>query len=151
MSVVVVLICTLLFSYAFHIYCFHTHSIFSTTGKYVAIKQIVKKETVEGQKDVETLREREVRILASLQGHNNIVELLQVDDQSTVMAYVRYSLRQILSQQKNYKLWTQRRVKGYVKQLLEGMHYCHSKGILHRDMKPENLLVTAGNTLIEFV
>ncbi len=97
---------------------------------------------------METLREREVRILASLQGHNNIVELLQVDDQSTVMAYVRYSLRQILSQQKNYKLWTQRRVKGYVKQLLEGMHYCHSKGILHRDMKPENLLVTAGNTLI---
>jgi serine/threonine protein kinase len=29
----------------------------------------------------------------------------------------------------------------YFKQLLEGLNYCHQKGIAHRDMKPDNLLL----------
>lgn len=32
-------------------------------------------------------------------------------------------------------------VKSYLYQLLRGMDYCHRRGIMHRDLKPQNLLV----------
>eukprot|EP00047_Mylnosiga_fluctuans_P023403 m.137540 g.137540 ORF g.137540 m.137540 type:complete len:317 (+) comp9572_c0_seq1:766-1716(+) len=31
--------------------------------------------------------------------------------------------------------------KSYLRQLLEGIHYCHVRRILHRDLKPQNLLI----------
>jgi serine/threonine protein kinase len=30
----------------------------------------------------------------------------------------------------------------YYRQLLQGIRYCHSKGVCHRDLKPENLLLS---------
>lgn len=32
-------------------------------------------------------------------------------------------------------------------QLLRGLHFCHARRILHRDLKPQNLLVTARGEL----
>lgn len=34
-------------------------------------------------------------------------------------------------------------VKSYLRQLLEGVAYCHAARVLHRDLKPQNLLVDA--------
>jgi len=33
-------------------------------------------------------------------------------------------------------------VKRFMYQILKGIHYCHKMKILHRDMKPQNLLVS---------
>jgi serine/threonine protein kinase len=38
-------------------------------------------------------------------------------------------------------------VKSYMYQLLKGMMFCHSRGILHRDLKPQNLLIDQTGTL----
>ena len=31
-------------------------------------------------------------------------------------------------------------IKTYIFQILKGLQHCHSKGIMHRDIKPQNLL-----------
>jgi serine/threonine protein kinase len=38
-------------------------------------------------------------------------------------------------------------VKSYMQQLLRGMVHCHSRGFLHRDLKPHNLLVDVAGKL----
>jgi len=35
----------------------------------------------------------------------------------------------------------------YFIQLIEGLEYCHNKGIAHRDLKPENCLLGGSNEL----
>jgi serine/threonine protein kinase len=45
------------------------------------------------------------------------------------------------------KLFPPGDVKTYMKQLLQGLAAIHDRGILHRDMKPANLLVTSGGVL----
>ncbi|KAM7269670.1 hypothetical protein ACFE04_025167 [Oxalis oulophora] len=37
--------------------------------------------------------------------------------------------------------FTDQQIKCYIKQLLEGLEHCHSRGVLHRDIKGSNLLV----------
>jgi casein kinase II subunit alpha len=38
-------------------------------------------------------------------------------------------------------LLTPRDCKYYLYQILKGLHYAHSKGIMHRDIKPQNVII----------
>merc|ERR1712186_67557 len=42
-----------------------------------------------------------------------------------------------------------RAIKAYTKQLLIGLRHIHRCGILHADIKPDNILITAGNNLVK--
>ena len=38
-------------------------------------------------------------------------------------------------------------VKSFLRQLVSGIAYCHGRRILHRDLKPQNLLIDSNGTL----
>lgn len=37
--------------------------------------------------------------------------------------------------------------QSYTAQLLRGLHYCHVRGVMHRDLKPQNILVSKDGRL----
>ena len=83
------------------------------------------------------LYENEVLALKKL-SHSYIVKLNQVYRASIVMDYYpRGDMYHYI--QKGMPEYV---VKHYGKQLIEALIYCHTMGISHRDVKPDNLLLT---------
>ncbi len=41
----------------------------------------------------------------------------------------------------------ERLARVYFQQLIDGVAYCHERGVCHRDLKPENLLLDAAGRL----
>jgi len=77
--------------------------------------------------------------------HPNIVKYYQTElsqDQKGVDILLEFvpggSIRQLLDK---YHAFDERLVKIYTRQMLEGLRYLHSNGIIHRDLKCANVLV----------
>lgn len=85
---------------------------------------------------------REISLLKGL-SHNNIVKLTDVihSDKRLYLAFefMDYDLSRYLRLSK--KPLRESLIKSYVRQMLEGINYCHCRRVLHRDLKPQNLLI----------
>ncbi|KAK3512827.1 hypothetical protein QTP70_026482, partial [Hemibagrus guttatus] len=85
---------------------------------------------------------REVSLLKHLK-HANIVtlhDIIHTDRCFTlVFEYLDSDLKQYLDNCGN--LMSMHNVKIFMFQLLRGLSYCHKRKILHRDLKPQNLLI----------
>ena len=112
----------------------------SGTGRVVAIKVILSKSKI----DPEVIRrfEREVKAAAKLV-HQNIITVFDADQINgrvfMVMEYIKGNdLAEIIL--KKGKLSIVESVK-YIIQTANGLKYAHDQGVIHRDIKPGNIIV----------
>ena len=113
----------------------------NATQRTVALKKIKLEEV--GGFPITALRE--INILLSLH-HPSVVEVLEVvvgrsnDSVYVVMEYAESDVKRLLTTQR--ELFSVPVVKRLMYQLLTGVHYMHSRFLLHRDIKTSNLLYT---------
>lgn len=118
------------------------------TGNIVALKKIRLEAEDEG---VPSTAIREISLLKELDD-DNIVRLLNIVHSDTKLYLVFEFLDMDLKRYMD--AFTKRNealeipvVKQFTMQLLLGLHYCHAHRILHRDLKPQNLLIDAAGNL----
>ena len=117
------------------------------TGQEVAIKCIKLEQEEEG---IPPTSIREISILKEL-NHPNIVKLIEVinsqGELTLVFEYLRWDLRKFLDSRKH--ALPPMIVKSYAYQIIAGLCYCHCHRIIHRDMKPQNLLMDESGKFIK--
>lgn len=85
---------------------------------------------------------REIKILKNLTGGPNIVRLYDVvqDPASKIPALIFEKVNNV-DFRVLYPKFTVQDIKFYFTQLLKALDYSHSMGIIHRDVKPQNIMI----------
>lgn len=93
---------------------------------------------------------REISLLKELK-HPNIVSLEDVlhsdNELYLVFEFMQMDLKKYLDSLPRDKHMDPMLMKSYAYQLLEGVLFCHKRRVLHRDLKPQNLLIDEKGTL----
>jgi len=108
------------------------------TGEKFAIKFIEKKFV--DQEELNLLQ-REIDIMKQV-NHRNVLRLMEIYESAQHLSLV---MELVNGGELFYKIvdkgsYSEKDAVNIVRQLVEGVHYLHNKGICHRDLKPENLL-----------
>jgi serine/threonine protein kinase len=115
------------------------------TGEVIALKKIRLEADDEG---VPSTAIREISLLKELP-HPNIVHLKDVVHTETklylIFEYLDHDLKKHM-EARGSPLSSQL-VKSYMYQMLSGLTFCHTHRVLHRDLKPQNILIERDGTL----
>ncbi|XP_008550928.1 cyclin-dependent kinase-like 4 [Microplitis demolitor] len=127
-------------SYGIVIKCRHRE-----TGQIVAIKKFLE---TEEDIHVRKMAFREIRMLKKLR-HDNLVNMIEVFRRRKrfylVFEYLDHTVLDELEASTN-GLGPQVS-KRYIFQVLRGLNFCHGNHIMHRDVKPENVLVSPNGVI----
>ena len=118
-------------------------------GKYSEVFEGVRAQAVEQKCIIKILKpvkkkkiKREIKILQNLAGGINIISLLDVVREpqsktpSLVFEYVNNTDFKVL-----YPNLTDYDIRFYLMELLKALDFSHSQGIMHRDVKPHNIMI----------
>lgn len=123
--------------------------VFKAIHVYTKNLAALKKIRMDGEKDgFPVTAVREIKLLQSLK-HDNVVSLQEVmvehNDCFMVFEYLSHDLTGLLNHP-TFKLDMAHK-KHLGKQLFEGLNYLHRRGVLHRDIKAANILVSSTGQL----
>lgn len=117
----------------------------NSTGRVVAIKKIKVREMKDGL-DMSAIRE--IRALKELR-HPNIIELIEVYMQNynlnLILEFLETDLEIIIKEKS--VVFMPSDIKSWMLMTLRGLEHCHKNWILHRDLKPNNLLLASNGLL----
>ncbi|KAJ3359888.1 Mitogen-activated protein kinase [Allomyces javanicus] len=115
------------------------------TGEDVAVKRVTKifTKTILAKRAL-----REIKLLRHFNGHENITSILDMEvpnlhdyqELYLVQELMEADLHQIIRSEQPL---TDAHFQYFIYQILRGLKYIHSANVLHRDLKPGNLLVNA--------
>ncbi|XP_050311741.1 cyclin-dependent kinase 7 [Anthonomus grandis grandis] len=118
------------------------------TDNIVAVKKIKLGTREEAQDGINRTALREIKLMQEVH-HENVLGLLDVfghiSNVSLVFDFMDTDLEVIIKD--NTIILTTANIKSYILQTLLGLEYLHLNWILHRDLKPNNLLVNSKGVL----
>ena len=95
---------------------------------------------------------REIKILKGLNSHPGIIELKNVvkDPASRTVCLVfdylyNVDFRSLIPSMNDHD------IRFYLYELLKALEYCHSRGIMHRDVKPQNIIVNPQKKILKLI
>ncbi|EGT45649.1 CBN-CDK-5 protein [Caenorhabditis brenneri] len=116
-----------------------------SSGEIVALKRVRLDDDDEG---VPSSALREICILRELK-HRNVVRLYDVvhseNKLTLVFEYCDQDLKKFFDSLNGYM--DAQTARSLMLQLLRGLSFCHAHHVLHRDLKPQNLLINTNGTL----
>ncbi len=116
-----------------HIY----KAIWKPYNKIVAVKVL----NTEASKNQRARFLREVKAIARLM-HPNIVQIFEVDISNACYYSMQYIEGQTLGPVIKSSEYSLREKVRFLEQVAKALHYAHGEGFMHRDVKPQNILVS---------
>ncbi|XP_062849587.1 NUAK family SNF1-like kinase 1 [Trichomycterus rosablanca] len=110
------------------------------SGRVVAIKSI-KKEKIKDEQDMVHIR-REIEIMSSLR-HPHIISIYEVfENKDKIVIVMEYASKgELYDYISERRRLTERETRHFFRQIVSAVHYCHKNGVVHRDLKLENVLL----------
>ncbi|NWY18721.1 NUAK1 kinase, partial [Aphelocoma coerulescens] len=110
------------------------------SGRVVAIKSI-RKDKIKDEQDMVHIR-REIEIMSSL-SHPHIITIYEVfENKDKIVIIMEYASKgELYDYISERRRLSERETRHFFRQIVSAVHYCHKNGVVHRDLKLENILL----------
>ncbi|XP_026111224.1 NUAK family SNF1-like kinase 1, partial [Carassius auratus] len=101
----------------------------------------IRKEKIKDEQDMVHIR-REIEIMSSLR-HPHIISIYEVfENKDKIVIVMEYASKgELYDYISERRRLTERETRHFFRQIVSAVHYCHKNGVVHRDLKLENVLL----------